>query len=100
MPRLIVALMIAALSTEDYTTSSWKSAYYSEDQEILKALRDVSHASIPLSAKTAVNLLADKVHFPNRRFSRTAWWILPQTIKKRQDMSPYNINSFGLRYGK
>ncbi|XP_070759219.1 metastasis-suppressor KiSS-1 [Enoplosus armatus] len=104
MPRLIVALMMAALSTEVYTTSSLKSTYYSDDQAILKALRDLSHASILPSAKSSGNVPADKVHSAEGKFSRTGWWIskvvLPQTIKKRQDVSSYNLNSFGLRYGK
>ncbi|XP_035518096.1 metastasis-suppressor KiSS-1 [Morone saxatilis] len=104
MPRLIVALMIAALSTEIYTTSSLKSSYHSKDQVILKALRDLSRASIPASAKNSRNLPADKVHSADGKFPRSEWWmsklVLPQTIKKRQDVSSYNLNSFGLRYGK
>ncbi|XP_037634914.1 metastasis-suppressor KiSS-1 [Sebastes umbrosus] len=104
MPRLIVALMMAALSTEVYITSGLTSTYYSEDQEILKALRDLSHASLPPSVKSSGNLPADEVHSADGKFPRAGWWIskvvLPQTIKKRQDVSSYNLNSFGLRYGK
>ncbi|XP_039654557.1 metastasis-suppressor KiSS-1 [Perca fluviatilis] len=101
MPRLIVALMMAALSTEVYITSSMKSTYYSEDQAILKALRDLRHASIALSAiKTSGNLHADKILSADGKFPRTGWWLLPQTVRKRQDVSSYNLNSFGLRYGK
>nr|ACM07422.1 kisspeptin 1 [Dicentrarchus labrax] len=103
MPRLIVALMIAALSTEIYNTSMI-SSYHSKDQVILKALRDLSHASILASAKNSGNLPADKVHSADGKFPRSEWLIsklvLPQTIKKRQDVSSYNLNSFGLRYGK
>nr|ADF59544.1 kisspeptin [Epinephelus bruneus] len=104
MPRLIVALMMAALSTEVCTTGSLKSTYHSEDQRVLKALRDLSHASIPPSAKSSVNLPADRVHSADGKFPRSGWWIskviFPQTIKKHQDVSSYNLNSFGLRYGK
>lgn len=74
------------------------------DQEILKVLRDLSHASVLPSAKSSGNLPADKVHSSEGKFPRTGWWIskvaLPQTIKKHQDVSSYNLNSFGLRYGK
>lgn len=74
------------------------------DQVILKALRDSSHASIPTSSKDTGNLPADNIHSANEKFPRTEWWISelvhPQTIKKRQDASSYNLNSFGLRYGK
>ncbi|XP_076605686.1 metastasis-suppressor KiSS-1 [Chaetodon auriga] len=104
MPRLIVVLMMATLSSEVYTPSSLKSTYFSEDRVILKALRDLSHVSIPTSSKGSGNLPADKVHSADGKFPRTHWWISellhPQTIKKRQDVSSYNLNSFGLRYGK
>uniref|UniRef100_A0A3Q3NMW8 Kisspeptin 1 n=1 Tax=Mastacembelus armatus TaxID=205130 RepID=A0A3Q3NMW8_9TELE len=104
MPLVIVALMIAALSAEVCTTSSFKSTYHSEDQAILKAMRDLNHASIQPSVKNSGNLPADNVFSNDVKFPRTAWWIpkvvLPQTIKKRQDVSSYNLNSFGLRYGK
>ncbi|KAL3057994.1 metastasis-suppressor KiSS-1 [Trematomus bernacchii] len=102
MPRLIVMLMMASLSTEVYTTISLESP--SEDQAILKALRDLSHASILSSAKTSGNIPFGKVHSADGRFHGTGWWIskvlLPQITGKRQDMSSYNFNSFGLRYGK
>ncbi|XP_038553948.1 metastasis-suppressor KiSS-1 [Micropterus salmoides] len=104
MPRLIVALMMAALSTEVYTSTRLKSTYFSEDQATLKALRDLGHGSIPQSAKSSGRLPVDKVHLADEKFSRTGWWIskvvLPNTTKKRQDVSSYNLNSFGLRYGK
>ncbi|XP_059185708.1 metastasis-suppressor KiSS-1 [Centropristis striata] len=104
MPRLLVALMIAALSTDVYTTSIFKSTYYNEDQAILKALRESSHVSLPTSAKTSGNSPGEKVYGADGKFPLTAWWmselILPQTVKKRQDVSSYNLNSFGLRYGK
>nr|ANJ46819.1 kisspeptin 1 [Rachycentron canadum] len=104
MPRLFVALMMAALSTEVYTSSSVTSIHYSEDQMILNALRDLSHASLLPSAKNFVDLAADKSHSADGKFPRTGWWIpkvvLPQTAKKRHNVSSYNMNSFGLRYGK
>ncbi|XP_040014410.1 uncharacterized protein LOC120806932 isoform X4 [Xiphias gladius] len=104
MPQLIVALMMAALSTEVYTTSNLKSTPYNEDQAIMKALRDLSHASVSPPAKNSGNLPADKIHATDGKFPRTGWWIqkvvLPRSIKKRQDVSSYNLNSFGLRYGK
>ncbi|XP_054473740.1 metastasis-suppressor KiSS-1 [Anoplopoma fimbria] len=94
--RLIIALMMAASSTEVYTT-------YNEDQKIIKALRDSSHASIPPLTKSSRNLPADEVHSADGKFPRKGWWmskvVLPQ-IRKRQDVSTYNLNSFGLRYGK
>ncbi|KAM7423417.1 hypothetical protein PAMA_011126 [Pampus argenteus] len=104
MLRLIVALMMAALSTEVYATSSLKSTYYSDDQAIFKALRDLSHVSILPSSTFSGNLPADKVNSADKTFPRTGWWIpkvvLPQTVKKHQGVSSYNFNSFGLRYGK
>ncbi|XP_034725072.1 metastasis-suppressor KiSS-1 [Etheostoma cragini] len=100
MRQLIAALMMAALTTEVYTTGSMKSTYYSGDRAILIALRDLSHASIALPAKTSGNLPADKIHSADGKFPRMGWWLLPQTVKKRQDVSSYNLNSFGLRYGK
>ncbi|XP_042367138.1 metastasis-suppressor KiSS-1 [Plectropomus leopardus] len=104
MPRLMTALMMAALSTEVYTISLLKSTYHSEDQEVFKALRDVSHASVPPSAKSMGYLPADKFHLADGKFPRAGWWIskvvFPRTIKQRQDVSSYNLNSFGLRYGK
>ncbi|XP_053171917.1 uncharacterized protein LOC128355627 [Scomber japonicus] len=104
MLRLLVALTVAALSTEVYSTNSVKSTNYSEDQVILKALRDLSHVSILPSTTLSGNVPADKVQSADRKFPRARWWIpkviLPQTVKKHQDMSSYNFNSFGLRYGK
>nr|AEF32393.1 kisspeptin-1 [Seriola lalandi] len=104
MPRLIVALMVATLSTEVYSTSTVTSTHLSEDQAILKTLRELSHASVPPSAKNSGNLAADKIHLADGKFPRTGWWflkvVLPQTVKKRHDVSSYNLNSFGLRYGK
>ncbi|KAK5871831.1 hypothetical protein PBY51_012576 [Eleginops maclovinus] len=103
MPQLIIMLMMFALSAEVYATISLESPY-SEDQALLKALRDLSDASISPSAKTSGNLPFGKVHSADGHFHGTGWWIskvlLPQTTGKRQDMSSYNFNSFGLRYGK
>lgn len=74
------------------------------DQIILKALRDLRHASMAPSARSSGNVSADEVHSAGRKFPKTEWWIskvvFPQPIKKRQDVSSYNLNSFGLRYGK
>ncbi|XP_067361203.1 metastasis-suppressor KiSS-1 [Channa argus] len=100
MPQLILAMMIAALSTEVCTISILKSTYYHQDQAIFKALRDLSQTSIPASAKTSGNLFANRIHSTNGTFLRRRWWIIPQSVIKRQDMSTYNLNSFGLRYGK
>nr|QBE90285.1 kisspeptin 1 [Trachinotus ovatus]QBE90286.1 kisspeptin 1 [Trachinotus ovatus] len=103
MPRLFVALVMAALSTVVYTTSTVTSTHYTEDQLILKALRDISHTSVLPSAKNSGNLAA-KIHWADGKFPRTRWWIpkvvLPRAIKKHHGGSSYNLNSFGLRYGK
>ncbi|KAM7402803.1 hypothetical protein PAMP_018014 [Pampus punctatissimus] len=88
MLRLIVALMMAT-TTEVYATNSLKPTYYSEDQAIFKALRDLSHVSILPASTFSGNLPADKVNSADKKFPRTGWWIpkvvLPQTVKKHQD---------------
>nr|UNA06923.1 kisspeptin 1 [Scophthalmus maximus] len=100
----LVAVMIAALSTDVCTSSSLKSMHNSEDEGILKALRDLTDAAMATSAKNSWNFPADKIHSSDGKFPRSGWWIskviFPQTIKKHQDVSSYNLNSFGLRYGK
>ncbi|XP_072239323.1 metastasis-suppressor KiSS-1 [Leuresthes tenuis] len=98
MPPVIVALMMTALSAEGYTTGSLKSLY-SEDHTILKVLRDLRRGSALPSAKILGN-----IHAVDGGFPKAGWWItkvvVPQTTNKRQDVSSYNLNSFGLRYGK
>ncbi|KAG7493050.1 hypothetical protein JOB18_000407 [Solea senegalensis] len=101
----LVALMMAAFSTTIYSSSSLKSTHFSKDQAILKALRDLSHTSMPMpSTKHSGNLPDGKIHSNDGKFPRIGWWIpklaLPQTIKKHHKVSSYNHNSFGLRYGK
>ncbi|XP_047188427.1 uncharacterized protein LOC124850046 [Scophthalmus maximus] len=100
----LVAVMIAALSTDVCTSSSLKSMHNSEDEGILKALRDLTDAAMATSAKNSWNFPADKIHSSDGKFARARWWIpnlvLPHSIKKHQDVSTYNLNSFGLRYGK
>ncbi|XP_075318420.1 metastasis-suppressor KiSS-1 [Odontesthes bonariensis] len=95
MPPLIVALMMTALSAEGYTTGTLKSLS-SEDHTILKVLRDLRRWSALPSAKILGNAVGG--------FPKAGWWItkvvFPQTTNKRQDVSSYNLNSFGLRYGK
>nr|BAO21623.1 kisspeptin [Chrysiptera cyanea] len=103
MPPLVVVLMVAALSAEVHTSISLKSTFYRQDQAILKVLRDLSHASTVQSAKNPGNSLVE-FHSADGTFPRPGWWIakmiFPQTVKKRQDLSSYNFNSYGLRYGK
>nr|AJP70562.1 kisspeptin 1 [Amphiprion sebae] len=103
MPPLFVVLMVAALSAEVHTSISLKSTFYRQDQAILKILRNLSHASTVQSAKSSGNSLVE-IHSADGIFPRPGWWIakmvFPQTIKKRQDLSSYNLNSYGLRYGK
>ncbi|KAI3370543.1 hypothetical protein L3Q82_025300, partial [Scortum barcoo] len=57
MPRLIVALMMAALSTEVYTTSSLKSTRYSEDQNPTVMIASVGQ-SIVMSCGTEQDITA------------------------------------------
>ncbi|XP_069373656.1 metastasis-suppressor KiSS-1 [Paralichthys olivaceus] len=102
---LLIALMMVALSTEVYTSKGTvTTTKYTEDKAILKALRDLSNAAVPPSAKNPTNLPAYMIHSTDVKFLRTRWWIpklfLQQTTKKSQDVSSYNLNSFGLRYGK
>uniref|UniRef100_A0A8C2XU66 Kisspeptin n=1 Tax=Cyclopterus lumpus TaxID=8103 RepID=A0A8C2XU66_CYCLU len=102
MAPLLVALMVAALSTESscLITSTW----YHQDQELLKALRDLSHASISPSPRSSGNVPAAEVHSAGGKSPGPGWWrsqvVLLQTARKRPEASSYNLNSFGLRYGK
>ncbi|XP_071773473.1 metastasis-suppressor KiSS-1 [Centroberyx gerrardi] len=100
MLRLTVALLLAALPTEAYTIRNLRSTYYNEDQMILKALRDLASAATLPSAKSSGNLPTDEADpLVGAEFPMERWW-MPKVTKKRQDLSSYNLNSFGLRYGK
>ncbi|KAM3877818.1 vesicle transport protein GOT1A-like [Diretmus argenteus] len=69
---------------------------------LLKALRDL--ASKSYSAKSSGNDEADEADdLVGAEFSMGRWWmpkVVPRKTKKHQDLSSYNLNSFGLRYGK
>ncbi|XP_041836203.1 metastasis-suppressor KiSS-1 [Melanotaenia boesemani] len=91
MSTVVVALLMAALSVEAHTSGSFKSTLYSEGHSILKVLREMSH-QFPSARNSWIPHAADG-----------GWWITkisPKTRNKRQDVSSYNLNSFGLRYGK
>ncbi|XP_069007079.1 metastasis-suppressor KiSS-1 [Embiotoca jacksoni] len=104
MSPLIVALMMTALSTEVSTTRSLKSSFGSEDQAIIRILRDLSHVLTLPSAKISGKVPADQVGTAHGNIPRAGWWIakvvFPPSTKKHQAVSSYNLNSFGLRYGK
>ncbi|KAG7229537.1 hypothetical protein INR49_031961 [Caranx melampygus] len=106
VPRLIIALFLAALSTVSqhcdrkvYATRTIPSTHYSEDQTLLNILRNLRQASVQPSAKNYGNLVADETHPSDGKLPRTGWWkvVLPQAVRKRHDVSSYNLNSFGLR---
>uniref|UniRef100_UPI0037E98C58 metastasis-suppressor KiSS-1 n=1 Tax=Semicossyphus pulcher TaxID=241346 RepID=UPI0037E98C58 len=98
MNGLLVALMMAALSAGVCTSVSLMSTRYTTEQEILKALTDFSQASTPPSAKDS-GILSANGKLPGTRW-RKSDLLRPQAVDKRQDVTSYNLNSFGLRYGK
>uniref|UniRef100_A0A3Q3B1G6 Uncharacterized protein n=1 Tax=Kryptolebias marmoratus TaxID=37003 RepID=A0A3Q3B1G6_KRYMA len=99
MPPLTVALMIAALTAKGSIRGGLKSTLHSEDCGILKVLRDLNHPSARLSTKSLETLQPADQGILNSAWLNTNR-VFPQNIKKRQDISSYNINSFALRYGK
>uniref|UniRef100_A0A673ABB7 Kisspeptin 1 n=1 Tax=Sphaeramia orbicularis TaxID=375764 RepID=A0A673ABB7_9TELE len=100
------SFILSVLSVNNYFTiccSAINYAYVS-DEAILDALRGWSHLSVPPPASLSRTLAADNVGSTDGRFPRKEWWApmapLSRKVHKRQDVSSYNLNSFGLRYGK
>uniref|UniRef100_A0A672IVV2 Secreted protein n=1 Tax=Salarias fasciatus TaxID=181472 RepID=A0A672IVV2_SALFA len=95
MPSLLMVLMVAALSAEVYTRSCQRTSLYAHDPSILRVLDGGRQAPAPPSARRALRSAGGIL-------SKASWWklIFPLFIGKRQDVSTYNVNSFGLRYGK
>uniref|UniRef100_A0A667YR68 Uncharacterized protein n=1 Tax=Myripristis murdjan TaxID=586833 RepID=A0A667YR68_9TELE len=95
MPRVckaVIRRVFSCLTTEN------------PDQVMLKALRDLASASMLSSAKSSRNLPTDEAdRLFGAEFPMRTWWIskmTPHQTKKHHDLSSYNWNSFGLRYGK
>lgn len=76
------------------------------DQVLLRALRDFRSTSLQQTIQhSGVNSPAEEFQRKARKVPGTQWWrsrfpLTPQAMKRHQDISSYNLNSFGLRYGK
>ncbi|KAJ8378357.1 hypothetical protein AAFF_G00243150 [Aldrovandia affinis] len=111
MLLLTVMLMMAVRWGETYPTGSLRHAPYIEDegpdQTAMTVLREINRRSMsappsPLLSAHLSPVLTNPllgVDLPRR-----AWWwypdMPPPQAKKREHLSSYNWNSFGLRYGK
>nr|UYF08491.1 kisspeptin1 [Cynoglossus semilaevis] len=102
----LVALMMATLSTVIYNSSCLTSTHYDRDQVLLRALRDFRSTSLQQTIQhSGVNSPAEEFQRKARKVPGTQWWrsrfpLTPQAMKRHQDIFSYNLNSFGLRYGK
>nr|ANV28064.1 kisspeptin 1 prepropeptide [Thalassoma bifasciatum] len=103
MNRLMVAVMMAALCADVYSSITVTSTYTSE-RDFLNALRDARRLFPSTAAKHSGSCPVD-----GERTFEGAWsgrgrrifdLLHLKTVGKRQDVTSYNLNSFGLRYGK
>uniref|UniRef100_A0A3B4C3E2 Uncharacterized protein n=1 Tax=Pygocentrus nattereri TaxID=42514 RepID=A0A3B4C3E2_PYGNA len=72
--------------------------------QVLQRL-DLLPTSGPPLSKPSVYFPTDVANAPlSSGFPRNAWWwhpeILHPEMRKRHNLASYNLNSFGLRYGK
>ncbi|KAG9260503.1 metastasis-suppressor KiSS-1 [Astyanax mexicanus] len=105
MLLLMMMLILTVTLGRTYPT-----AYYAEDEapedslfRVLQRLDLMSRLGSPAS-KPSADLPADEASPPlSRGSSRGGWWH-PETLhpemKRRNNLASYNLNSFGLRYGK
>ncbi|XP_074532972.1 metastasis-suppressor KiSS-1 [Halichoeres trimaculatus] len=103
MKTLMTAVLMVALCADIYSTASVTSTHTTE-QDILKALKDFRRSFTSPAAKHSGNSLSEVGRTDDEASSGKAWRISDhlhlKTIGKRQDVTSYNLNSFGLRYGK
>uniref|UniRef100_A0A3Q3EGV1 Kisspeptin n=1 Tax=Labrus bergylta TaxID=56723 RepID=A0A3Q3EGV1_9LABR len=99
---MVIVMAAAAALCADVSVSL--TSTHTEEQEILNALRGLSRSSIEPAAKISRSLCGEKEQSADGKFPGTGWrmcdLLRPKTIAKRQDGNSYNLNSFGLRYGK
>ncbi|CAJ1050767.1 kisspeptin 1 prepropeptide [Xyrichtys novacula] len=92
-----------AVLCADLCSSNTLTSAHTAEQEILNALIDFRRSSSLPAAKTSGTSPAEGERSVDRAWSkagrRITDLIYSKTIKKRQDVT-YNLNSFGLRYGK
>ncbi|XP_036388155.1 metastasis-suppressor KiSS-1 [Megalops cyprinoides] len=111
MLLLAVMLMLAARLGETYPLGSLRYTAYTEDegpeQAAMRVLREMNRASTsapPPSGLSASLPLVLTNPLLRVDLPRGPQWWYPQMphpqSKKRQNLSSYNWNSFGLRYGK
>ncbi|KAI1890652.1 hypothetical protein AGOR_G00155860 [Albula goreensis] len=108
---LTVMLMMAVRLVNMHPAGSLRYTPYAEDegpeQAAMRVLREMNRRSI--SAPPSSHSFGQLPSVPTKPLlgmglPRRAWWWYPELpppqAKKRENLSSYNWNSFGLRYGK
>ncbi|NP_001116393.1 metastin precursor [Oryzias latipes] len=96
---LIVAVIMWAVLAQVWTAHHrHQSTIHTEDNALLKMLRNFNYLSSSMKEWPKSDRSSDG------GTPMVGCWMVkalhPVAIKKRQDLSSYNLNSFGLRYGK
>ncbi|XP_041639444.1 metastasis-suppressor KiSS-1 [Cheilinus undulatus] len=103
MTTLMVSMVTAALCV-NICSSITVTTTHNKEQEVLNALRNLSHPALSPAAKTSGSLCGHKERPTDGKFWRPGWrmcdWLHPQSPVRRQEVTSYNLNSYGLRYGK
>ncbi|XP_076878050.1 metastasis-suppressor KiSS-1 [Brachyhypopomus gauderio] len=107
MLLLTVVLMVSVSLGQTYPSGAYSS--HSEDEggveEVLRALRGTGDLPGPPASRLSPHLLVN-MGLPQLTSAlprRPWWWYLQKPhpeVKRRHDPASYNLNSFGLRYGK
>ncbi|XP_072522235.1 metastasis-suppressor KiSS-1 [Salminus brasiliensis] len=108
---LLLTMMLILTVTHGQSYPTGPLTFYAEGEapeetalRVLRGLELMSSSGAPAN-KPSVHLPAEEANPPlSRGLPRSAWWWHPEMLhpemKRRNNLASYNLNSFGLRYGK
>uniref|UniRef100_A0A4W4GFX7 Kisspeptin n=2 Tax=Electrophorus electricus TaxID=8005 RepID=A0A4W4GFX7_ELEEL len=109
MLLLTMVLMISVSLGQTYPTGPYTN-YRDDESRVEEALRalegtDTLPTPGPPASRLSLLLPVEVVHpQQDSALPRRPWWWYPEMphpeVKRRHNLASYNLNSFGLRYGK
>ncbi|RVE72859.1 hypothetical protein OJAV_G00043230 [Oryzias javanicus] len=94
---LVVVIMGAMLAQVWSAHQHHQSTIHTKDDILLKMLRNFNYLSSSTKNWGSDRSTDEGTPAVGRRMAKV---LHPLDVKKRQDLSSYNLNSLGLRYGK
>ncbi|XP_053509340.1 metastasis-suppressor KiSS-1 [Ictalurus furcatus] len=104
---MVLLAMILLLSVTLGETNPTREYTEDAEEQVLKVLQRIAARPTPesLASKLSSHLPMDMSNpWLSARIPSSSWWWHPEKphpeTKRRQNLASYNLNSFGLRYGK